>query len=107
MACPSYPETNEEWWELVDENWAELLTIMNKFLALEGKVGLEGEVLGHSLAAEVTRIKENRDSRLADYFQATWFAAPDKYWIRKIPKWFLLCDLCSEDYVLCEEHNDT
>lgn len=103
MAYLSYPETKEEWWRLVDENWAELLAIMHRFLPTNSMWDLDNRFMDHPLSVEITNLKEIKSNELARYFQAAWSAAPIQPWLREIPKWFLFCDLCAEDHVLYEE----
>ena len=52
------------------------------------------------MSVEITKVKANRNTILATYFQLTWDAAPDQPHIHGIPGWSLLCDLCSESHVL-------
>ena len=103
MAYPKYPETKEEWWRMVDENWTDLFNIMWRFLPMDSYEDLEGNLTDKSLSEEIIKLKESQNSKLASYFQATWSAAPDNPSIFEIPKWLLLCDLCSENYVLYED----
>ncbi len=100
MAYPNYAETKEEWWRFVDENWHQLFEIMRRFLPFDGYEGIDQELLPHLLSVEVERLKVNHDPKLAGYFQAAWGTAPDSPSIHYIPKWNILCDLCSEEYVL-------
>jgi len=106
----SYPKNKYEWWALVDENWEKLMSIMNRFLSLNnlatdppGK--LTGKIMTHTALLDIIRAKENRDGhKLLRYFNGAWGEAPDKSWIHEIPAWGVLCDLCSEDYVLDEKN---
>ena len=86
----SYPKNKEEWWALVDGNWEDLLSILSRFTQPTDK-----EI------TEILQTKKNRDGyKLCRYLNDAWAKAPDKQWIRDIPGWFDLCDLCSESYVL-------
>ena len=104
MAYPEYPETKDEWWQFVEENWTELLSILHKFLPVYNRerISREGKVeeINHTMVEEIKVLKNNKDSHLARYFSAAWMAAPDRPGIRNIPGWFVMCDLCSEEYVL-------
>ena len=44
--------------------------------------------------------KNRRDKKLASLFQDAWYHAPDTPLLHKIPGWLLMCDLCSEEYML-------
>ncbi len=49
--------------------------------------------------------KQNKDDRmLVNYLNQTWQNAPDEFWIHELPSWGVLCDLCSESYVLEDEN---
>ena len=104
------PRNAEEWWELVDGHWEDLLAICEKFLPLHslatdppGK--LSGKILMHTNLADILKAKKNRDGyKLCRYFYGAWNEAPDNPSIHKIPAWGLLCDLISEEYVLGEKN---
>jgi len=99
----SYPKSREEWWKLVDDNWVDLLEILGRFLPMSGNEDIDQKILVNPLYLEIEKIKTNKDSKLARYFQAAWFAAPDVSSLHGIPGWLLLCDLCSEDYLVNED----
>lgn len=42
----------------------------------------------------------------AGYMQRIWATLPDDPSIRKLPRWFLLCDLCSESWVFEFEEDE-
>lgn len=96
------PETAEDYWRVVDNYWSYLLAILEQFppeIKLEDML-LRGEILSPSDLK--TRLKENRDVRLVEYFNRAWTAAPDNGSIHLIPGWGILCDLCSEGYLVYE-----
>ena len=82
----NWPKTKDEWWTLVDEHWADLLSLMHRFI---------GPKLG-----DVEKLKADRDSDLVISFNDAWFKAPEVPGLSEISGWDLLCDLCSEAYVL-------
>ena len=96
----NYPKNKEEWWSVVSEYWVELLTIIERYAPayINDERGLP--IKTHLY---VTKLKQNKDIALATVFQETWGAAPDEGTIHLNPAWNVLCDLCSENYVLFEE----
>lgn len=96
--------TSQDWWNAVNAHWPKLRDILYRFLPMNGFETKDGLILTYPLGKYVEELKEKRDTKLEGYFQSAWAAAPDKDWIREIPGWFLLCDLCSENYVLFEEN---
>ncbi|MBU2177604.1 MAG: hypothetical protein KJ556_21135 [Gammaproteobacteria bacterium] len=83
-----YPKNKKEWWDNVDSRWHDLDNIIMRFIP--------------NAAVEAATFKQNHDERLADIFQTAWSKAPDASWIHSIPGWGVLCDLCSERFVLEE-----
>lgn len=100
-----YPKTKDEWWNNVDVAWDDLLDIMYMFLPMNGVDDYDRSILPHTLEKEIRYCRKNRDSKLARYFNAAWWIAPDHPSIHQIPSWGVLCDLCSEEYVLYEEND--
>lgn len=94
-----YPTTKEEYWAVVDKYWSYLLDIVLRFGP--EYVIHNGET--KKLAVAATQLKEIRSSELEEYFQKTWASAPDTGHIHAIPAWHILCDLCSESYLLFED----
>ena len=106
---PLIRENKEEWWELVDENWGQLIGIMWAYLPLHTPQKIyEGEerfslYSNDTMREVVEKAKNDRDPILARYLSACWEAAPDDRSIHSIPGWDVLCNLLSEEYVLDEE----
>lgn len=89
----TYPKTKEEFWQIVNYHWEDLYDIMFRFLHKD-----------ELSRADYLRLNMNREiSRL---FQHAWENAPDSKSIHSIPGWNILCNLCSESYVLYEEENN-
>lgn len=86
----SYPKNKEEYWQIVDEYWESLLNILQTFCSKE-------EVL------QADQFRHQRNADIVDSFGQAWSRAPDDYAIHKINSWHILCDLCSESYVLSDE----
>ena len=93
----SYPKTEQEWWNNVNEIWEELLNILSMFLDVNEKV-----ITNETLRDHLIKLKENKDVELEKWFQKAWWNAPDNINIHGIPKWYTFCDLCSERDVLFE-----
>jgi len=98
----SSPATPEEYWSIVDNNWANILAIFYKFLPMHKHEDIEGNFLSETLAVHIERLKSERSLDLPRYFNAAWAAAPDSSSIHSIPSWHVLCDLCSEEWCLHE-----
>ena len=93
----------QDWWNAVDEHWPQLRKIFYQFLPMTGYSDIQGVALMNPLSELVALLRETRNDDLHVYFQAAWSAAPDSPKIHYIPGWYVLCDLCSESYVLGEE----
>ncbi len=88
----SYPETKEQWWSLVDRFWPELFSIVVTYNP--------PSINGQKTPLYIGALKNNKDAELAEIFSQAWGRAPDDGYIHLIPGWDVLCDLCSESYVL-------
>lgn len=86
----SYPKTAEEWWNNVDTYWANLYNILVMFLPKEQ-------------LKEADNLRLQKDPKLVRLFSDAWWNAPDNRGIHSIPSWHVLCDLCSESYLLGED----
>lgn len=103
-------ETPEDWWNLLDEIWDDILVTTQKLgfdlgvLATED-LTRDGRVLdGRTCLEDVIAAKNGRNwERVRLYLGAFWSAAPDSPWICDLPAWHQLCDLCSEDWVFNPE----
>ena len=82
-----YPKTKAEYWQLVDAHWTDLYNIIVKFLPREN-------------LDRADILRKERNAELGVWFDRAWASAPDDPSIHDIPGWGLLCDLCSEAYVL-------
>ena len=87
---PEYPHNAEEYWQLVDAHWADLYNILAQFLPKEQ-------------LKEADTLRLNKDHEIVKLFNDAWWNAPDSRSIHSIPSWHVLCDLCSESYVLYDE----
>jgi len=96
-------QTPDDWWNLVDQNWDYLVSIIGHlmvlgFPAFETPGDSESPATGRSIREEIVHLKETRNQKLARYFHAAWGLASDAYaW--SVPGWGALCDLCSEEWV--------
>lgn len=94
----SYPKTKEEYWEIVNEYWPELLQLILTYAP-----ATLDELIGDKKAVVATRLKEEQSPDLCQMFDQAWANAPDSGYIHSLPAWHILCDLCSESYLLYEE----
>jgi hypothetical protein len=79
--------TAETWWGLVDGNWDDLFVLLERFVPQLDRYGTQ-------------KLKATRDPGLAKLFHDAWWKAPDQEWIRALPGWFVLCDLCTDSHAL-------
>lgn len=101
-------KNKEDWWRGVDDHWENLLDIIFHHMdcrhaAYEIPGDAKSKPTGRNILDEVEYLRKNRNEKLARYFSTTWCLASDAYaWT--VPSWGVLCDLCSEEYVLddCE-----
>jgi hypothetical protein len=85
----SYPKTNEEYWNVVDKYWEDIYNILFTFLPKDQ-------------LKDADTFRTLKDPEIARLFNAAWANAPDSPHIHSIPSWHILCDLCSEDFLLYE-----
>jgi hypothetical protein len=85
----NYPKTKEEYWEVVDTYWIDLYNILYMYLPKDQVV-------------EADNLRLQKNPKISNLFNNAWFNAPDNRSIHSIPSWFVLCDLCSESYLLGE-----
>jgi len=117
----SYPKTKEEWWELVDENWENLRKLISRFHPRKGKkfndnfiitapvpekIRLQQvkEILKENFPVDILQyievLRSNRDTKLLRIVENTWWGLPESVEVRDFPGFGVLCDLCSEAYLL-------
>jgi len=104
MAYPKYPETKEEWWRFVDENWDNLMKMFQRFAPLNDLYEDENGYLGNiNLGEHIINLKMKRDPKLARELYKLWAVLPDQEEIHSICGFYTLCDLLSEEFALYEE----
>jgi hypothetical protein len=86
----NYPTSKDEYWKIVDTYWDNLYNILVRFLPKEKLI-------------EADNLRLIKSPELASLFNTAWANAPDHISIHSIPSWHVLCDLCSESYVLHED----
>lgn len=85
-----YPTNREEYWNIVEKYWDNLNDILRHFLPPQEY-------------DKVDTLRRTQSRELAHLFNNAWSNAPDSPSIHSIPSWHVLCDLCSESYVLYDE----
>lgn len=106
MTAPTNPN---EWWELLDNHWGDILQCFENVGApMDDNVWSDGigkEAIPHdySLLVTLEKLKESRDPKMARMLYLCWLAAPDKPYIHEWKSWGVLCDLCSEEWCLDPE----
>lgn len=98
-----YPRNKDEWWKNVDTWWPELLILISNFAVDDLGKPLDPFQSLDPAAVTLEKMKSERDPELADVFESTWVNAPDHGRIHAMKGWDVLCDLCSESYVLNPE----
>ena len=105
----SYPKTKQEWWEQVDQSWADIMNLADQFTSLsqivESEVKFINSVYKGTRREYMKKLKNNADPKLVNILNEIWGSAPDTPTLHKLKGWGSLCDLCSEEYVLHEEDN--
>jgi hypothetical protein len=97
------PSNATEYWNIVDTHWDDLFHILNVYLPTFSSKWIDGTQLDKPLGEYITELKETRNGRLVRVLNAAWFAVPDnKSSEGEHTGWNILCDLCSEEYVLHE-----
>lgn len=104
------PTTKAEWWSLVNEHWDNLWEIFLMFVPnhdFDWGSDVFVESKEPDVLTKIQRAKEARDGHaLARHLNAAWATAPDDRSIHSIPSWGVLCDLCSEEYVLYQDEEE-
>jgi len=96
----NFPNTKKEWWEIVDKYWIDLFKILNMFIDTSELYEYEGKISSETINQKIIEFKENRNYELVRWLEQAWLNAPDSIDIHSIRGWSILCDLCSEEYVL-------
>lgn len=105
----SAPTNTNEWWELLDKHWSNILQCFENAGAPMSDTswsdGVDKEPTEHEFSFLVTleKMKESRDVKMARMLNLCWLAAPDADYIHRWPSWGVLCDLCSEEWCLDPE----
>lgn len=102
--------TKEDWWDLVDSQWDNLLVMAGDQLDFNYPAHVvpgdpQTALTGRTILEEMVYLKKSRNQDLARYFNAIWGLASDSYAYSK-PGWSDLCNLCSEEWVFDEEREE-
>lgn len=126
-----YPKSKDEWWQFVDTYWKQLISIVMKYYPNQSDFPKNGWPLPYpklentqracnavikqlrkekpiwqdkgDFSEYINNLKENKDTKLAQIFDSTWFGMPETSSIREVSGFFIFCDLCSEAHVLHEK----
>jgi hypothetical protein len=103
------PNNPQEYWLIVETYWNDIKHILNLYLPTFQAQWIDKTPLSVSLGEYIEELKNEHNPRLVRALNAAWFAAPDDIGIWSHKSWNVLCDLCSEEYVLYEpkERDDT
>ena len=102
----SYLKTKDEYWEVVNEYWVELLDIILSYAPpiLTDMEGEFKEYFGKRTIIVLEELKRDKNTDLIAFFNKTWASAPNSGSIHAIPGWNVLCDLCSECELAFEDN---
>lgn len=128
-------ETPEHWCSYVDNNWSDLLKIIDDWHPASREQSLDEQLaqpatpitaptaekacaaVRREIAAEeagklsptlrAVKAKEERDQDvLINLFNSAWFGVPESMGSWRIPGFAILCDLCSESHVFRTEEEE-
>jgi len=129
-----YPKSKDEWWQFVNVYWKQLESLVMEYYPNQSNFPKDGWPLPYpklehpqracniiikklreeksiwqnkvSFSKYINNLKENKNTKLAEIFENTWFGLPETPSIRSLPGFFVFCDLCSEAYLLEEENKN-
>lgn len=104
--------TQEDWWEAVDENWDDLLDVFYRYLPMTMAAANNGALAKAmninalnpmSVEGAACRAYEEANyEAMKILLFAAWERAPDSESIHDVKGWDVLCDLLSEEWVFDE-----
>lgn len=90
----------KSWWAALTDHVLPNLEEYKKIRSIRHHV-IEVERLGIEIKKANT-FTQAEGLEISQALHNVWFYAPDDQSILNLPKWFVLCDLCSENWVLHE-----
>lgn len=96
------PTTADEYWVAAAQFERQLIQIISRFVGDQVR-SFQDLIDGKSVDMVISDLIKNKDKRLIELFNSAWAAAPDSGEIHLIPGWHVLCDLCSESYLVLPE----
>lgn len=97
------PSNATEYWAIVDYYWDDINHILNIYLNTYARFWIDNTLLPTTLGEYITTLKETRNPRLCRVLHSAWWNCPEEKSHEADHKgWNVLCDLCSEEYVLYE-----
>lgn len=107
----------ENWWKIVDRNWEDLKSLIETFKTVNNIPAMQitaerAESIRQCVAKDVEEdyetLKVNRDVKLSEVFEKIYWNVPESTLCWNYPGFGVLCDLCSESYILyTEKENET
>lgn len=118
-----YPKTVNEWWLLFEHNLDKLMAMLPYHPYYQNKCdhkisATAAEAVCEAVRARIAeennedpeilfnRYRESHDGRIGSLLNAIWFGLPESYESRSLDGFGVLCDLCSESYLLYDEENE-
>lgn len=121
MAYPDYAETMDEWWQIVNENWQSLRSLVACFYprAENPLPDYEMPITAHApeqarraCVNQIVKTRKMEPVNIKDHietlkvtrsagdlhrvFDETWFGIPESLGAHDLPGFGKLCDLCSD-----------
>lgn len=123
----SYIDTKEDWWNLLSENKDKILDLIAKYHPLYQRQHImpitaeRAEQVSQKIRKEIVEnskdvygnyedpqrrfeaLLKDKNSDINTIINETYWGMPESWNVRSEPGFGVLCDLCSEKYVLFEE----
>jgi len=97
------PTTKQEYWDLIDIHWDDLMHLMNLYLPTFKPFWIDKTPIDKLLGDYIRELKETRNPRIARCFNACWFNVPEENGSEGIHRgWEVLVMLCREEWALVE-----
>lgn len=113
-----YPKTVEEYWELCNEHKDDLRALVSQFhpayrrsnlmpitayapelICIEAREAIARKEQTDPIV-EFNRMLESRSPDMPTLLNQVWFGIPESIEAHSLPAFHVLCDLCSEGYLL-------
>lgn len=87
----------QKWWQLVEDNWENLLAICEQYLPMSDCQNHEGTPSRHTVREHILYAKEHRHSLLSSFLTEAWWRIPDSPEGKSLPGWGVLNKLIEDE----------